>query len=149
MRCLAICQDELVIKVLDEILLPSFEIEFLVDSRPLARRLSEAGVHIMFGDLRRKDTFLKATAAILELPDYFGENLDALADSLHDIDCGEHGMVLLWDGWSPLARHDEKAFRKVRRILDKRAESDKRGKLAVIMRGEGPELEVEELPIKH
>jgi nanoRNase/pAp phosphatase (c-di-AMP/oligoRNAs hydrolase) len=60
MRCLAICQDELVIKVLDEILLPSFDIEFLVDSRTLARRLSEAGVHIAYGDLRRKDTFLKA-----------------------------------------------------------------------------------------
>ena len=60
MRCLAICQDELVIKVLDEILLPSFEIEFLVDSRTLARRLAEAGVHITYGDLRRKDTFLKA-----------------------------------------------------------------------------------------
>jgi hypothetical protein len=58
-------------------------------------------------------------------------------------------MVLLWDGWSPLARHDEKAFRKVKRILDKRAESDRRGKLAVIMRGEGPELDAEELPIKH
>jgi nanoRNase/pAp phosphatase (c-di-AMP/oligoRNAs hydrolase) len=60
MRCLAICQDELVIKVLDEILLPSFDIEFLVDSPTLARRLSEAGVHITYGDLRRKDTFLKA-----------------------------------------------------------------------------------------
>ena len=60
MRCLAICQDELVIKVLDEILLPSFDIEFLVDSRTLTRRLTEAGVHITYGDLRRKDTFLKA-----------------------------------------------------------------------------------------
>src|SRR6188474_3303064 len=60
MRCLAICQDELVIKVLDEILLPSFEIEFLVDSPSLARRLAEAGVHITAGDLKRKDTFHKA-----------------------------------------------------------------------------------------
>ena len=60
MRCLAICQDELVIKVLDEILLPSFEIEFLVDSPALARRLSESGVHIVAGDLKRKDTFHKA-----------------------------------------------------------------------------------------
>ncbi len=60
MRCLAICQDELVIRVLDEILLPSFEIEFLVDSPALARRLSEAGVHITVGDLKRKDTYLKA-----------------------------------------------------------------------------------------
>ena len=60
MRCLAICQDELVIKVLDEILLPSFEIEFLVESKALARRLADAGVHITAGDLKRTDTYLKA-----------------------------------------------------------------------------------------
>jgi nanoRNase/pAp phosphatase (c-di-AMP/oligoRNAs hydrolase) len=60
MRCLAICQDELVIRVLDEILLPSFEIDFLVESPTLARRLSEAGVTITHGDLKRKDTYLKA-----------------------------------------------------------------------------------------
>ena len=60
MRCLAICQDELLIKVLDEILLASFEIEFLVDSPTLARRLNDAGVHITAADLKRKDTYLKA-----------------------------------------------------------------------------------------
>ena len=61
MKCLAICQDELVIRVLDEILLPSFEIEFLVESAgALARRMTEAGVHITAGDLKRKDTFHKA-----------------------------------------------------------------------------------------
>src|SRR5690606_30670497 len=60
MRCVAICQDELVIKVLDEILLPSFEIEFLVDSPALARRLGEAGVQITAADLRRKDTYTRA-----------------------------------------------------------------------------------------
>ncbi len=60
MRCLAICQDELLIKVLDEILLASFEIEFLVDSPALARRLGDAGVHITAADLKRKDTYLKA-----------------------------------------------------------------------------------------
>ena len=60
MRCLAICQDELLIKVLDEILLASFEIDFIVDSPTLARRLSDAGVHITAADLKRKDTYLKA-----------------------------------------------------------------------------------------
>jgi nanoRNase/pAp phosphatase (c-di-AMP/oligoRNAs hydrolase) len=60
MRCLAVCQDELVIRMLDEILLPGFEVEFIVENRPLARRLSEAGVHIMLGDPRRMDTFVKA-----------------------------------------------------------------------------------------
>ena len=44
MRCLAVCQDELVIRMLDEILLPGFEVEFIVESRPLARRLHDAGV---------------------------------------------------------------------------------------------------------
>ena len=38
MRCLAVCQDELVIRMLDEILLPGFEVEFIVDGRALARR---------------------------------------------------------------------------------------------------------------
>jgi nanoRNase/pAp phosphatase (c-di-AMP/oligoRNAs hydrolase) len=60
MRCLAVCQDELVIRMLDEILLPGFEVEFIVENRPLARRLHEAGVEVVAGDPRRTDTFLKA-----------------------------------------------------------------------------------------
>ena len=60
MRCLAVCQDELVIRMLDEILLPGFEIEFIVDSRALARRLHDTGVTVTFGDSRRTDTYLKA-----------------------------------------------------------------------------------------
>src|ERR1041385_3995751 len=60
MRCLAVCQDELVIRMLDEILLPGFEVEFVVENRPLARRLHEAGVPAVAGDPRRIDTFVKA-----------------------------------------------------------------------------------------
>src|SRR6185436_12226258 len=60
MRCLAVCQDELVIRMLDEILLPGFEVEFIVENRLLARRLHEAGVHVITGDPRRTDTFVKA-----------------------------------------------------------------------------------------
>ena len=60
MRCLAVCQNELVIRMLDEILLPGFEVEFIIESRPLARRLHDAGVHVVHGDPRRTDTFLKA-----------------------------------------------------------------------------------------
>ena len=59
-RVFAICQDELVIKSLDEVLLPSFEVEFLVESRPLARRLHDAGLATATGDPRRLDTYLKA-----------------------------------------------------------------------------------------
>jgi nanoRNase/pAp phosphatase (c-di-AMP/oligoRNAs hydrolase) len=59
-RVLAICQDELLIRSLDAVLLPSFEVDFLVDSRPLARKLHDAGVQVITGDPRRVDTYLKA-----------------------------------------------------------------------------------------
>jgi nanoRNase/pAp phosphatase (c-di-AMP/oligoRNAs hydrolase) len=60
MRCLAVCQDELVIRMLDEILLPGFEVEFIVENRPLARRLHENDVTVLVGDPRRTETWLKA-----------------------------------------------------------------------------------------
>ena len=41
MRVFAICQDELLIRSLDAVLLPSFDVDFLVESRPLARRLHD------------------------------------------------------------------------------------------------------------
>ena len=53
MRCLAACQTELAIRMLDEILLPSFEVEFLVESKPLARRLHDSGLNVVFEDLGR------------------------------------------------------------------------------------------------
>ena len=60
MRCLAVCQDELVIRMLDEILLPGFEVEFVVDTKPLARRLHDAGMTLTFGDPRLMETWVKA-----------------------------------------------------------------------------------------
>jgi nanoRNase/pAp phosphatase (c-di-AMP/oligoRNAs hydrolase) len=46
--------------MLDEILLPSFEVEFLTESKSLARRLHEAGLNVTAADPRRTDTYLKA-----------------------------------------------------------------------------------------
>jgi nanoRNase/pAp phosphatase (c-di-AMP/oligoRNAs hydrolase) len=46
--------------MLDEILLPGFEVEFIVEQRPIARRLHDAGVTVTVGDPRRTDTWLKA-----------------------------------------------------------------------------------------
>ncbi len=60
MRVFAICQDELLIRSLDAVLLPSFEVDFLVESRPLARRLHDAGLQVLVGDPKRVDTYLKA-----------------------------------------------------------------------------------------
>jgi nanoRNase/pAp phosphatase (c-di-AMP/oligoRNAs hydrolase) len=59
-RVFAVCQDELVIRSLDDVLLPSFEVDFLVESRPLARKLHEAGIQATAGDPRRIDTYLRA-----------------------------------------------------------------------------------------
>jgi nanoRNase/pAp phosphatase (c-di-AMP/oligoRNAs hydrolase) len=60
MRALAICQDELVIRTLEDVLAPGFELDFLVESRPLARRLHDEGVPVTAGDLRKVDTYLRA-----------------------------------------------------------------------------------------
>jgi nanoRNase/pAp phosphatase (c-di-AMP/oligoRNAs hydrolase) len=46
--------------MLDEILLPGFEVEFIVENRPLARRLHDADVTVTVGDPRRTDTWVKA-----------------------------------------------------------------------------------------
>jgi len=59
-RALAICQNELVIRTLHQVLAGPFEVEFLTDSRALARRLHDEGLPITVGDLRRIDTYVKA-----------------------------------------------------------------------------------------
>ena len=60
MRALAVCQDELVIKTLHRVLSGTFDIEFLVESRPLVRRLVEDGVSATFADPKRMDTYVRA-----------------------------------------------------------------------------------------
>ena len=60
MRCLAVCHSELVIRILDQVLPPSFDVDFLVESRPLARRLHDAGIAVVPGDIRKTETYLKA-----------------------------------------------------------------------------------------
>jgi nanoRNase/pAp phosphatase (c-di-AMP/oligoRNAs hydrolase) len=59
-RVVAICQDELLIRTLNDVLQPSFDVEFLLEAGPLARRLHDAGLPIRTGDPKRVDTYLKA-----------------------------------------------------------------------------------------
>jgi nanoRNase/pAp phosphatase (c-di-AMP/oligoRNAs hydrolase) len=73
--------------MLDEILLPGFEVEFIVESKPAARRLHEAGVHVVAGDPRRTDTYLKAdltpgTCVIIE--DNGRHSLKKILESVRD-----------------------------------------------------------------
>jgi nanoRNase/pAp phosphatase (c-di-AMP/oligoRNAs hydrolase) len=59
MKCIAVCQTELLARTLDEALTIGFELSVLVDSKPLAKRLHDTGVAAMAADLRRADTYLK------------------------------------------------------------------------------------------
>ena len=85
-----------------------------------------------------KEEFLTAVADALDFPDHFGRNLDAFADCLRAVD----GTVLLWDGWSTLARGDAHTFTLVRTILAERAAAA--GSFVALLRGEGPDLDVVE-----
>ena len=86
-----------------------------------------------------KAEFLAAVGEALGFPDWYGQNFDALADCLHDIGTGAaHGVVLLWDGWSTLARSDEKSFSIALSVLGSRVNADRGVPFSVLMRGEGP-----------
>ncbi len=60
MRALAVCQDELVIRTLHQVLSGSFDLEFLVESRPLARRLVDDQIAATVADPERVDSYLRA-----------------------------------------------------------------------------------------
>ncbi len=97
--------------------------------------------HLDGWTLEDRDSFVKALCAAVESPD---------TASLEDValEAGDgHGTVLLWDGWSPLARHDQDCFDEALGVLRRRTQGE--GAYAVILRGEGPDLDLEELPVKH
>lgn len=73
-------------------------------------------------------------AAALALPEHYGRNLDALNDCLRDLTTP---TVLLWDGWSPLARADRRTFGRVTAVLAEHAD-----RLTVLLRGDGPDVDV-------
>ena len=74
--------------MLDEILLPGFDVEFIVESKPIARRLHDvSGVNVVAGDPRRTDTYLKAdlspgTCIIVE--DNGKRSIKKILDSVRD-----------------------------------------------------------------
>jgi nanoRNase/pAp phosphatase (c-di-AMP/oligoRNAs hydrolase) len=85
MRCLAVCQTELVGRLLHAVLSPRVDLELLVESRPLARRLHEAGAKVSVADPKRVDTFVKSdllptTSVIIE--DAHQRNLRKVLDSV-------------------------------------------------------------------
>ena len=87
MRALAVCQDELVIRTLHPILSGAFQVEFLVESRPLARRLVDDGIPATVADPRKLDTYVRAdlTASTLVLVEDDGKkSLKKIVTAIRD-----------------------------------------------------------------
>lgn len=105
--------------------------------------------------VEEQDPFLEELGAALGLDRTPGD-LDELAAALSglaadgevdgEVDGG--GTVLLWDGWSPLARHDARTFDAAVAALASRARDRDASRFAVVLRGDGPDLDLEELPHK-
>ncbi len=107
-------------------------------------------VHLDAWTIEDKQAFLKAAGDAFGVADDLAENFDAFSDALADFDVRDSdGIVVLWDGWSPFARHDEQAFHVALSVLGGRANADRDAPFAVLLRGEGPRLDLPELPVKH
>lgn len=63
-----------------------------------------------------KSALLESFAATFHFPDYFGHNLDALADSLRDIQVRTPATIV-WDDAATLARTDHSTYAAVEQIL--------------------------------
>jgi len=113
-RCLAVCHSELVIRVLEQVLPPSFDVDFLVESRPLARRLHDAGVAIGAGDLRKTDTYLKAdvsSSTCLVIEDTGKPGMKRLIEAMRDA-----GATLFYVLGTPAANADGNQGRRMDQI---------------------------------
>ncbi|MEZ5290272.1 MAG: DHH family phosphoesterase [Vicinamibacterales bacterium] len=87
MRCLAVCQTELVGRLLHAVLSPRVELEFLVENKTLARKLHDAGATVIGADPRRVDTWVRAdllptTSVIIE--DARQRSLRKVLDAVRD-----------------------------------------------------------------
>lgn len=113
------------------------------DVADVRRTVEHAGfgfAHVDGWLTQTKAEFLVAVGQALDLPGDYEHNFDALADCLHDIGTRQAGVVLLWDGWSTLARADETSFNIALTVLGSRVNADRGVPFSVLLRGEGPEV---------
>lgn len=115
----------------------------------VAHTVEHAGwrfVHVDAWAVEDKSTFLKAVADAFGFTDPLGDSFDALSDRLGDVIAGDsNGTVFLWDGWGPLARAEERAFSVALSVLGGRVHAERGGAFAVLLRGEGPPIDVPDL----
>lgn len=113
--------------------------EATFDPDDVAHSVALAGWRSAYVDgvgVESKQATLVAIGEALEFPEYYGQNLDALWDCLRDV---ETPTVLLWDAWGWFAWADRPGFDLLVRVLRERCES---GGFAVLLRGEGPDVDV-------
>lgn len=114
------------------------------DAEEVRHTVEHAGWQFGYVDgWRRTDkvAVLTAIGEQLGFPDYYrGRSLDALWDCLTDL---AEPTVLLWDGWSTLARAEQETFDKVSAVLTERAALAP--PFTTLLRGEGPEVDVPSL----
>jgi hypothetical protein len=102
--------------------------------------------HLDGWTVEEREPFAKALGSALGVDD--SGDLDAVREALPSVGAGhEQGSVLLWDGYGPLARSDRQTFDEALTMLRERTTQD--GAFALIVRGEGPPLDLDELPLKH
>jgi nanoRNase/pAp phosphatase (c-di-AMP/oligoRNAs hydrolase) len=105
MRALAVCQDELVIRTLHQVLSGAVDLEFLVESRPLARRLVEDQIAATVADPKKVDSYLRAdlspsTCVLVE--DNGKRSLKRIVSAIRD--AGGSLLYILHAGTDPKAR---------------------------------------------
>lgn len=93
-----------------------------------------------------KAGFLEACQQSFGFPERLGRNFDTLADALSDVRVPDlSGVVVLWDGWAPLARADANVFKVALDVFASRVDFERGGPFAVLLHGVGPETNVPEL----
>ena len=60
MRCLAVCHTELVVRLLEAVLAPQAELDVVVESRAIAKRVQGGALSVTVADPMRVDTYVKA-----------------------------------------------------------------------------------------
>ncbi len=108
--------------------------------RGAADRAALAWMELDTGAARNKDGFLAACARDLRLPDWFGDNWDALADCLEDLSWRPApGHVILWRGVSRFAAAAPNEFATALEIFRNAAKYCKqRGRLFIALLDEQP-----------
>jgi RNAse (barnase) inhibitor barstar len=94
----------------------------LQDFKRLAKKQGLALFHIKGDQINDKSQFLRSVAEILQFPDYFGSNWDALADCLTDMSWNDSaGYVIVYDHPHILADNSPEDFRTLVEIFQESA----------------------------